>query len=151
MTDEERRILTNCEMEYFRNLLKRPTHLNKPTIQVNRRKYNKPSASFEDILSRLLSEVVKNAISGCWEWTGYKDRNGYGHVSVAGKAVLTHRLSYELYHGQIPEGMEVRHYICDNPPCCNPEHLKLGTHTENMRDKIKQLKPKINFFEGDNA
>lgn len=71
----------------------------------------------------------------CWEWTAFRAilRGGYGQFSVRGKKYATHRLSYELTHGEIPNGLFVCHH-CDNPPCCNPEHLFLGTNQDNVRD-----------------
>lgn len=60
-------------------------------------------------------------------------RDGYGRIRVDGKSWLAHRFSWVLANGPIPEGMYVCHR-CDNPPCINPEHLFLGTQTDNMRD-----------------
>lgn len=57
----------------------------------------------------------------------------YGEISYRGTNWATHRLMYRLAHGTIPDGMLVMH-TCDNPPCCNPAHLRLGTHLENMRE-----------------
>ncbi len=71
----------------------------------------------------------------CIEFTGYKDRNGYGIVSVSGKNKRAHRVAYETAFGQIPAGLVVRH-TCDNPSCVNPDHLRTGTHLDNMRDKV---------------
>jgi hypothetical protein len=71
----------------------------------------------------------------CWLWTGYRRRLGYGEVQVPGlkRPRLTHRVAWELTNGPIPDGLSVCH-ACDNPPCCNPAHLFLGTHQENMQD-----------------
>ena len=72
----------------------------------------------------------------CWVWMGHVDkRGGYGDLSVDGKAFKAHRYSYVLEHGEIPEGMLVRHK-CDNPPCVNPAHLELGTNDDNMKDRL---------------
>lgn len=80
--------------------------------------------------------------SGCWEWQGSRDRDGYGRVQRSAFGVCwfekTHRLSYEFYVGEIPCGLHVLHR-CDNPPCINPEHLYCGTHQENMRDRSKRF------------
>lgn len=74
----------------------------------------------------------------CWEWRGRRFRkNGvgsYGRVWLARfEDVLTHRLAWVLAKGPILEGLFVLHR-CDNPPCCNPAHLFLGTHEDNMAD-----------------
>jgi hypothetical protein len=73
----------------------------------------------------------------CWLWTGSVDENGYGHVGVDGHTVRSHRISWELAHGPVPDKMHVLHNCPtgDDPACVNPAHLWLGTHTENMRDR----------------
>lgn len=72
--------------------------------------------------------------SGCIEYQGHRDRKGYGRFGLAtGGVVLAHRLAYELAHGSIPAGLHVLHH-CDNPPCCNPAHLFVGTLADNNRD-----------------
>lgn len=71
----------------------------------------------------------------CWIWQGNAYSNGYGCIKAFGKMVSCHRLSYSLYHGEIPTGMEVMH-SCDKPLCINPDHLSIGTHKENMHDMI---------------
>jgi hypothetical protein len=74
----------------------------------------------------------------CWEWLGRSNDDGYGKISWSGKDLSAHRLSFEMTFGEIPNGMEVLHK-CDNPPCVNPNHLFLGTQTDNIRD-MKQKK-----------
>ena len=73
----------------------------------------------------------------CWEWKGNCNRDGYGISSLDGKNQGSHRISFILNIGKIPNGLCVLH-ICDNPPCCNPKHLFLGTRGDNARDMIKK-------------
>ena len=84
---------------------------------------------------RLAARLVEQS-SGCIEWTGCVDGNGYGNIRVNGKNMLTHRFAWELANGPIPIGLGVLHH-CDNPPCCNVERcLFLGTQTENAADMV---------------
>jgi len=71
--------------------------------------------------------------ASCWNWTASK-RNGYGAIKINGKMRPSHRVSWIIHNGKIPKGLHVLHR-CDNPVCCNPNHLFLGTHAENMKDR----------------
>lgn len=77
---------------------------------------------------------VKPVESGCWEWQGTKDKYGYGRFTGTGELrPRSHRFAYRQFVGEIPEGHEVMH-VCDNRACVRLEHLRLGTHADNMRD-----------------
>jgi hypothetical protein len=72
--------------------------------------------------------------SGCWEFRGSRDNDGYGQMWFEAKSIRAHRASYLTNHGQIPRGMVVRHK-CDNRICVNPAHLEVGTAGDNNRDR----------------
>lgn len=84
------------------------------------------------------SNTKKNENTGCIEWIrGLNDR-GYGMLRVStGKSMKAHRFAWELVNGKIPDGKMVLHK-CDNPPCCNPEHLFLGTQKDNLEDMTRK-------------
>lgn len=98
----------------------------KPETGRQRQRFGKP---FESLL-------VPNK-DGCLEWQGPTDKDGYGRRGSRLGEKRAHRHAYSLKHGPIPEGAVVRH-ACDNPLCCNPEHLVLGNHLQNIGDKISR-------------
>lgn len=80
----------------------------------------------------------------CWTWLGSTHKKGYGYFWYNKKMGKAHRFSYELFINKIPEGLWVLHH-CDNPSCVNPDHLFLGTNSDNVKDKVikgRQYKPK---------
>jgi hypothetical protein len=81
----------------------------------------------------ILDNIIKDSETGCWNWQRGRHERGYGLFRENKKQIRVHRKSYELFKGPIPEGMMVCHH-CDNPPCCNPDHLFVGTCTDNLRD-----------------
>jgi hypothetical protein len=76
-------------------------------------------------------------LHGCWLWRGVIGPNGYGKFYFEGRMQWAHRVAYLLLVGDIPDGMEVRHLECDNPPCVNARaHLALGTRMQNVQDSV---------------
>ena len=74
----------------------------------------------------------------CWLWTAGKDKCGYGQFMNAEKVCnQAHRFSWAIYNGDIPTGMCILH-SCDRPECVNPDHLKLGTYQENMKERDRK-------------
>jgi hypothetical protein len=87
----------------------------------------------DGLLNRLMARVEFEPNTGCWLWSGGITGPGYGCIGIAGRVVRTHRLSWELHCGPIPDGLFVCHH-CDTPPCLNPAHLFLGDAFANMQD-----------------
>ena len=82
---------------------------------------------------RFNAKVVTDAETGCWRWTGVRTHDGYGTLFEG----YAHRVSYELFVGPIPEGLEVDH-LCNNRCCVNPEHLEPVTREENIRRQVER-------------
>lgn len=88
------------------------------------------------VLKRFWRKVNKQ--ESCWLWTGTSLSKGYGLVrNECGKNQGSHRFSWRIHFGEIPDGLSVLHK-CDNPLCVNPDHLFLGTQQENLRDMVNK-------------
>lgn len=97
---------------------------------------NSQILSMDRWVSRFWSKVDVRTPDECWEWNAAKRADGYGQFSLggaAGQMFQAHRVSWVVAHGELPDGLMVRHR-CDNPSCVNPAHLELGTHLDNMHD-----------------
>lgn len=89
-------------------------------------------------LARFWSKVDVQNPEACWEWRAKRSDFGYGVF----KSEKAHRVAYQLLSGPIPDGLFCLHK-CDNPPCCNPHHIFLGTLADNNRDAAaKGRRPK---------
>ena len=100
---------------------------------MSRKKYTE-----EERREKFWSRVIIENLLDCWVWTGGTVGRGYGYLSRGGpKLILAHRYVWEITYGPIPDGLCILHK-CDNPPCVNPTHLYIGTHSDNMRDMIER-------------
>ena len=98
---------------------------------------------YRPLQERFNEKYIPEPMSGCWLWTGALRPAGRNHQVNYGMMLLprsrkgrsAHRISWELHCGGVPEGMNVLHK-CDVPLCVNPDHLFLGTHSENMKDCV---------------
>ncbi len=104
----------------------------------------KSSLSIED---RIKSHVTINE-NGCWIWTGATNPKGYGRININQVLYYPHRLMYECRNGPIPNGLKALHR-CDTPPCCNPQHLFLGTSKDNAQDALSKGRVRITHHVGE--
>lgn len=108
-----------------------------------------PAAAFigMPVEQRFLRFVVKKE-TGCWEWAGGKDSDGYGSFRGEVGGVLyrrAHRFSIAHYKGIHPKDGENVCHTCDNPSCCNPDHLFVGTVADNQKDKWRKNRGKVHY------
>ena len=98
----------------------------------------------------LWSKVDKKGENECWPWLAYKNKDGYGRVQINEWQFYAHRVIYNLaFPGVIdikaPKLTDEKGFLlhtCDNPSCCNPKHLWVGNHRDNMEDKVKKNRQK---------
>ena len=119
----------------------------KPCLKIYRAKYyqaNKMPIRRSDLPAGMYERFMSHVrdTGDCWLWQGAKTKDGYGVANIGvvtprgtRKVLSTHRLSYLLHHGDIPDGLFVMH-SCDVKLCVNPKHLRTGTRTENLHDAM---------------
>ena len=98
-------------------------------------------------LKKTIEAKILKAESGCWLWTDTLTTTGYGLLRIGRKKKLAHRLAYTLFKGEIPAGLQVNH-VCDVRHCVNPEHLKLGTQKDNIREAVDKGRMAIGKLNG---
>jgi hypothetical protein len=110
------------------------------TTDVRDRQRRRPGPKPAFLAERLAAQIDSSLLDGCWPWRGDCSDSGYGRIRVGSAAdgtrrmELAHRVKWRITFGDIPDGLDVLHK-CDNPPCCRPDHLFLGTNADNMRDR----------------
>lgn len=109
------------------------TRTKEPTLSCGCLKHERLANTLKDFYAK----IAAGKPDECWEWQGTIETGGYGVFSWESKSVKAHRFVWETTNGDIPAGMFICHK-CDNRPCCNPDHLFLGTHEDNMADMTRK-------------
>lgn len=105
-----------------------------------------PDYTAKDV-ARFWSKVTKtDNPDDCWNWTGFLDKGGYGHIHINRKVVTAHRTAFVITFGVVPDGLHILHR-CDNRRCCNPSHLFLGTNANNVKDRDVKGRNRVGYGE----
>lgn len=110
---------------------------------------------WEAARARIERQITINPETGCHVWTGSLVDGAYGQVGLEGMVWSVHRLAYELKNGPIPppdKCKDGRYWVlhsCDNPPCCNPDHLYLGTPADNAKDMADRCRVRVGYMRTD--
>lgn len=99
-------------------------------------KLGAPDTTDAEYLERLKSRILVDA-NGCWLYQRFRQRGGYCDISYRGDNLRAHRVMFAIVNGPIPKGLNVLHK-CDVRHCINPDHLFLGTISDNKQDEIKK-------------
>jgi hypothetical protein len=97
---------------------------------------------------RFWSKVSRCGPDDCWHWTAGTASKGYGRFKIGRSDVAASRVAWAIANQRDPGDLIVRHK-CDNPPCCNPAHLELGTHADNAQDKVKRGRARTGRQDGE--
>ena len=102
-------------------------------------------------------DKVDKSTDGCWNWTGSRNKRGYGRVNLGGKAHLAHRVVATMYLGlggftkdSLGAAGEIVLHSCDNTSCVKPDHLSVGTQKENVRDAMQKGRHSLIGWSGEN-
>ena len=138
----------HCQKPFFKDIVALKNKLRngygyfycKPKCLIDSKRNN-----INSIKDKILHNTIKDS-NGCWNWV---DSRRYGATCLNKKVISTHVLSYRIFNNldKIPHGLVVRHK-CDNPKCCNPDHLELGTHYDNAQDRVTRNRSAIGMKSG---
>lgn len=99
---------------------------------IHHRRAQLPALNTKELLS-FFSKIRQtgSGAKACWEWTSYRDKDGYGMFCLRRAGRRAHCVAWTIEHGQIPDGLEIDH-LCRNRACVRPSHMELVTHRENL-------------------
>lgn len=104
-----------------------------------------PRTRFATLAERLEADLDKGeGENDCWFWLGFKNQGGYGMFTYRNQTLYAHKVAYILHKGEPPAGAYVLHK-CDEPDCCNPQHLFLGNHKDNAMDMAQKRRAANQF------